>query len=336
MTRLTLDAIEEVAGAALMRAGASAAQARPVARSIRRAEADGTRAIGLGTLALYLGHLRGGRVDGRATPVMAHPRAAVVTVDAGHGFAHPAFDAGRDALVAAARACGTASLAITRSYSIGVLGHPAEDIAAQGLVVLAATNAPPNLIAWGGRTKVFGTNPLAFAVPRQASNPGDTAPLVIDQSSTVVTRVALAAKAAEGATIPEGWAFDAEGRPTTDAKAALAGSMAPFGGAKGANMALLVEILAAVLGGAALSKDVMPYGQESGAPPAVGQFFVAFDPAAFAPGFGARLEALALAMVAGSDARLPGDRRLAARAAAARNGVEVPDDLLRRIAEAAP
>jgi (2R)-3-sulfolactate dehydrogenase (NADP+) len=331
MTRLTLAAVEDLAFDALARAGAAAHQARPVAQSIRRAEADGTRAIGLGTLPMYLGHLRAGRIDGRARPVVAAPRAAVVTVDAAHGFAHPAFDAGRDALVAAARACGTASLAITRSYSIGVLGHPAEDIAAHGLVVLAATNAPPNMAAWGGRAKVFGTNPLAFAVPRAGASS-----LVVDQSSTVVARVTLAAKAAEGAAIPDTWAFDAEGRPTTDARAALAGSMAPFGGAKGANMALLVEVLAAALPGAVLSKDVEPYGKESGSPPAVGQFFVAFDPAAHAPGFAERLAALAQAMTAGSDARLPGDRRLAARRRSAQDGVEVPEDLLRRIDGSAP
>jgi (2R)-3-sulfolactate dehydrogenase (NADP+) len=148
--------------------------------------------------------------------------------------------------------------------------------------------------------------------------------------------VALAAKAAEGATIPDTWAFDAEGRPTTDARAALGGAMAPFGGAKGANMALLVEILAAVLGGAALSKDVEPYGKEAGAPPAVGQYFVAFDPEAHAPGFAARLETLALAMTAGSAARLPGDQRLAARRRSAQDGVEVPEDLVRRIDGSAP
>ena len=331
MPRLTLAAVEDLTFDALTRAGAAAHQARPVAQSIRRAEADGIRAIGLGTLPMYLGHLRAGRIDGQARPVLAAPRAAVVTVDAASGFAHAAFDAGRDALIAAARACGTASLAITRSYSIGVLGHPMEDIAAHGLVALAGTNAPPNTMAWGGRTKVFGTNPLAFAVPRAGA-----APLVVDQSSTVVTRVALAAKAAEGAAIPDSWAFDAEGRPTTDARAALAGSMAPFGGVKGANMALLVEILAAVLSGAVLSKDVEPYGKESGAPPSVGQFFVAFDPDAHAPGFAERLEALAAAMTAGSAARLPGDQRLAARRRGAQDGVEVPEDLLRRIDGSAP
>lgn len=331
MRRFALDEIEGLAYEALVRAGAAAHQARPVARSIRRAEADDIRSVGLGYLPTYLGHLRSGKVDGHAVPTIRAKRPASITVDAAHGFAHPAFEAGLDALVAATRNCGTAALAIARSYSIGVLGHPVEDIAAHGLIALAVTNSPPNMAAWGGRRKVFGTNPIAFAVPRDGS-----APLVVDQSSTVVTKVALAAKAAAGDPIPETWAFDADGRRTTDAKAALQGSMAPFGGVKGANVALLVEVLAAALAGAALSQDVEPYAIAEGPPPGVGQFFVAFDPSAFADGFSARLERLASAIASDAGARLPGARRLAARARAARDGVEVDDALLRRITDQGP
>lgn len=324
--RFTLDEIEALAFAALTIAGAAEHQARPVARSIRRAEADDIRPVGLGYLPTYLGHLRSGKVDGRATPTMRASRPAAVVVDAAHGFAHPAFNAGLDALVAAARTYGTAALSIARSYSIGVLGHPVEDIATRGLVALAVTNSPPNMAAWGGKRKVFGTNPIAFAVPREGQ-----APLVVDQSTTVVTKVALAAKAAAGEPIPETWAFDAEGRPTTDAKTALTGSMAPFGGAKGANIALLVEVLAAGLTGATLSQNVQPYAIAEGPPPDVGQFFIAFDPSAFADGFSGRLEQLADAIAADKGARLPGARRLAARVAAARDGVVVDDALLSKI-----
>jgi (2R)-3-sulfolactate dehydrogenase (NADP+) len=327
MTRFTLAEIEGLAFAALARAGAAEHQARPVAQSIRRAEADDIRSVGLGYLPTYLAHLRSGKVDGNAQPSVQTTRTGVVTVNARHGFAHPAFAAGLDALERATRSCGIASLAITRSYSIGVLGHPAEDIAARGLVAVAATNSPPNIAAWGGRRKVFGTNPIAFAVPRAGA-----APLVADQSSTVVTKVTLAARAASGEPIPETWAFDSDGRPTRDANAAMKGAMAPFGGAKGANIALLAEILAATLTGAAASKDVHPYAIAEGPPPEVGQLFVAFDPEAFAPGFGVRLESLAAAMVEGSAARLPGDRRLAARRRNARDGIVVEDDLLKRIA----
>jgi (2R)-3-sulfolactate dehydrogenase (NADP+) len=328
MRSFTLDEIEALTYDALTRAGAADHQARPVARSIRRAEADDMRPVGLGFLPIYLGHLRSGRVDGEAQPEMSLPRAAVVTVDARHGFAHPAFEAGLEALVDAALRCGMATLAITRSYSIGVLGHPAEDIAARGLVALAASNAPPNMTAWGGKRKIFGTNPIAFAVPRDGAPP-----LLVDQASTMVTRVALVAAATAERPIPESWAFDAEGRPTTDAKVALQGSMAPAGGVKGANIALLVELLAAGLAGANLSMDVQPYGIAEGPPPEVGQMLLAFDPAAFAPGFTARIERL-IGAIGDSGARLPGDRRLVARAKIEREGCTIDDALLAQIASA--
>jgi (2R)-3-sulfolactate dehydrogenase (NADP+) len=327
MAGLSLDEIEALAFTALARAGAAEHQARPVARSIRRAEADDISLVGLGYLPTYLAHLRSGKVDGKARPLVRTARPASIVADAAHGFAHPAFDAALDALVAAARANGTAALAIQRSYSIGVLGHPVEDIAARGLVALAVTNGPPNMAPWGGRRKVFGTNPIAFAVPRDGQPP-----LVVDQSTTVVPKVALAAKAQSGEPIPDSWAFDAEGRPTTDAKAGLAGSMAPFGGAKGANIALLVEVLAAGLTGATLSKDMQPYAIAEGPPPDVGQLFIALDPTAFADGFSARIEGLVGTIASDGGARLPGSRRLAARAKASRDGVAVDDALLAKIA----
>jgi (2R)-3-sulfolactate dehydrogenase (NADP+) len=325
MDRMTPAEIEDLAARALGLAGAAPHQALPVARSIRRAEEDGIGPVGLGYLPTYVAHLRGGKLCGDARPVVAQPRPGTVRVDAAHGFAHPAFEVGLPALAQAARANGVAAMAISRSYSIGVLGHPVEDIARLGLVALAMTNSPPNMAVWGGRRKIFGTNPIAFAVPRAPD------PLVVDMATTVVTKVALAERAATGASIPPDWAIDAQGRATTDAKAAMAGAMLPFGGAKGANVALLVELFAALLTGAVASRDVQPYAVARGEPPGVGQFFLACDPDAFAPGFADRLAALAAAIVAEPGVRLPGDRRLASRAAASRVGIAVPSDLLARI-----
>jgi (2R)-3-sulfolactate dehydrogenase (NADP+) len=324
----SLDGIEALAREALLRDGATEAQAQPVARSIRRAEADDIRGVGLGYLPTYLAHLRSAKVDGRATPRCTTPRPATVLVDAANGFAHPAFEAGLEPLVAASRACGSATLAIRHSYSIGVIGHPVEDLATRGLVALAVTNSPPNIAPAGGRKPLFGTNPMALAVPRAHGTP-----LVIDQSTSVVTKVALLAAAGRGAPIPEGWALDAEGRPTTDPEHALRGSMAAIGGRKGASLALMIDLLAAGLTGANFSKDASPFAKPDGPPPGIGQLVIAFDPDAFAPGFRDRVEDLAAAMLADPDVRLPGNRRLAARARTARDGVVVDDALLARIAK---
>lgn len=326
MPVLDLDEIEFIARNALVACGASGEAARSVARSVRRAEADGLRQVGLGYLPTYLSHLPTGKVDGRAVPLVETPRDACVTVDAAHGFAHPAFDAGLPALLDAARQCGTASLAIRRSYSIGVLGHPVEDIANAGLVALAVSNSPPNIAPWGGRRPLFGTNPVAFAVPRD-SDP----PLVVDQATSTVTKVALVAAARRGDVIATTWALDADGKPTNDPAAALRGSMLGFGGAKGAHLALIVDLLAAGLTGAQFSKDASPYAKADGPPPGVGQLFIAFDPAAFAPGFLDRVKDLVSSMLAEDGVRLPGDRRLAARTIAARDGVPVDDALLAEI-----
>jgi (2R)-3-sulfolactate dehydrogenase (NADP+) len=321
--------IEALACDVLARAGAVPHQAAPVARSIRRAEEDGIRSVGLGYLPTYLRHLRGGKVLGDAVPAVAVPRLGTVHVDAAHGFAHPAFDAGLSTLLGAARANGVAALAITRSYSIGVLGHPVEDLARHGLVALACTNSPPNMTMPGGRRKLLGTNPIALAAPRP-----DAPPLVLDMATSAVTKVTLAAHAAEGRPIPQGWAVDAAGDPTTDAGAGMSGALLPLGGAKGAGLALLVELLSSVLAGAAASRDVAPYAELAGAPPGVGQFFLVLDPAAFAEGFADRIESLAAAILRDPGARLPGARRLAARAAAAREGIDVPAPLLSAIQEA--
>lgn len=326
MPRLSLADIEDLAYEALTRKGASSAQARPVAGSVRRAEADGIRSVGLGYLPTYLSHLPTGKVDGRAIPEAMSPRPGTVLVDARHGFAHPAFDCGLPLLIEAARANGSATMAIKRSYSIGVLGHPVEDIAREGLVALAVTNSPPNIAPWGGRRPLFGTNPMAFAAPRRSAPP-----LIVDQATSVVTKVRLAEAAKAGRPIPAGWALDQMGQPATDPREALAGSMLGFGGAKGAGLALIIDLLAAGLTGANFSKDASPYAKAEGPPPGVGQFFMAFDPDAFAPGFLDRVEDLAAAMLAQDGVRLPGDQRLRQREASASRGVEIDEALLAAI-----
>jgi len=329
MPTLSLNEIETLASAALIACGATPAAAGPVARSIRRAEADGIGPVGLGYLPTYLRHLRGGRVDGTAKPHVTRVRPGAVTADARHGFAHPAFDLALPALVAATREAGTATLAINHSYSIGVIGHPVEDLASEGLVALAFTNSPPNVPPWGGSRPLYGTNPLALAAPRSGRPP-----LVIDLATSQVAKVTLTAALEAGGPLPSGWAFDAEGQPTTDPAAAAKGSMAPLGGPKGAALALIVEILSAALTGAAFSKDALAYRVAEGAPPNIGQSFVAFDPSAFAPGFLDRIDDIATAVTSQDGARLPGDRRLTARSEAERNGVEVDAALLAAIEKA--
>lgn len=325
--RLTLDQVEALALRALTEAGASAAQAGPVARSIRRAEADGVRSHGLLYLPVYALHLRCGKVDGRAVPAVSRPRPGAVAVDAAHGFAHPAVAAGLPALAAAARANGIAAMVLRRSYNCGVLGHHAEDLAATGLIGLCFTHAPASIAPPGGAAPVIGTNPLALAVPDGAGG----AAFVLDQSASVVAKSEVLLRARRGEALEEGWALDAEGRPTTDAAAALKGSMRPAGGAKGFGLGLLAEVLASALAGAAASRDASPFSGPDGGPPATGQCFLALDPDGFAAGFGDRIAGLVVAIAGQPGARLPGSRRRAARARTAAEGVPVDEALLAQI-----
>ena len=177
---------------------------------------------------------------------------------------------------------------------------------------------------WGGRRAFFGTNPFAFAVPR-----ADAPPMVIDQSSSATAKVNVVNAAERGESIPLGWAMDADGKPTTDPKLGLAGSMAPAGGVKGASMALLVDLMAAAMTGSSFSFEASPVANNEGGPPNTGQFFIAVDPERFVGmgRFAERAETEFAAMCEQEGVRLPGDRRHAHRAQAEAEGVELPDAL---------
>jgi len=324
--RIALADVEELTYAALRANKTSDANARCMARSIVAAEADGIRSHGLMRLPTYCEHAAGGKVDGNAVPEVKSTRPAAWTADARDGFAHPAIDSGFELLIPSTRQHGIAALAVTNSYNCGVVGHHVERLALQGLVALAYVNTPAAIAPWGGNKALFGTNPVAFAVPRSAHPP-----LVIDQSSSVVARGEVMLHAMHGKEIPQGWALDSDGAATTDPRAALAGSMLPAGGYKGAGIALMVEVLAAVLTGATYSFNASSFADNKGGPPRTGQFFIAIDPTAFlGDQFAARIEVLIQVMSAQPGVRLPGAKRIAARTVAS-DGISVNRSLYESI-----
>src|SRR5215467_13660491 len=151
MTRLSLDAVYDLSSAALEGSGAIPAQAGPVAESVREAEAEGIRNVGLGYLPIYCEHLRCGKVKGDARPHLTETAPAVLRVDAGFGFCHPAFLRALPRFVEMAETTGIAALSITRSYSAGVVGWFVEHLASRGVVALAFANASASIAPWGGR-----------------------------------------------------------------------------------------------------------------------------------------------------------------------------------------
>jgi (2R)-3-sulfolactate dehydrogenase (NADP+) len=326
--RMTLDEIYDLSLAALQGSGASSSQATPVADSIREAEAEGIRNVGLGYLPIYCEHLRCGKVKGEAKPRLIEAAPAVLRVDAAHGFAHPAFVLALPRFVEMAGRSGVAALAIAHSYSAGVVGWFVERLAERGLVALAFANSSAAIAPWGGSKPMLGTNPIGFAVPRR-----DSPPIVVDMASSATARVNIVQAAARGEQVPPGWVFDAQGQPTTDPKAlAAGGSVGPLGGAKGYGLALMVDILAAGLTGSSWSHQASAFGTNEGGPPDVGQLFIALSPALTGgEHLGERLEGLAAEITAQPGARLPGDKRHGHRDAAAREGVEVPEELVAKL-----
>lgn len=325
---LSLAEIEELSFAALVAAGTSADNARPLAIATAATEADGVASHGLAYIPIYAEHVQCGKVDGLAVPKLEVARPGVITVDAETGFAHSAIDKGFEQLIPMARQQGIAALSIRNSYNCGVLGYHTNRLAEAGLVGIGFTNAPASIAPSGGYKPVVGTNPFSIAAPGIDGKP----PILIDQSASTIAKSEVMKHAREGKAIPVGWALDSEGNPTTDPNVGLKGSMAPSGGYKGVGVALLVEMMAAALTGATLGIHASPFSGTAGGPPKTGQFFLAIDPAATSGDlFAARIADLANAVHTQDGAHLPGDGRTKKRALAQTQGVAVNTATLARI-----
>lgn len=324
MTRVCVDETRALVSRALQNAGTAAGNADIVAEALVAAELDGLASHGLSRLVAYADQAAAGKVAGHADPMIRHEAAAAVQVDAQHGFAYPAIRYGLERAVPKARTAGTCMLAIAHSHHAGVLGHHVEAIADAGLIGLGFTNSPAAIAPWGGSKGLYGTNPIGFAVPRE-----NAPPMVIDLSLSTVARGKVMVADQRGEAIPEDWALDAAGAPTTNARAALQGTMMPAGGAKGAALALMVEILAASLTGSSYAFEASSFFSADGPPPDIGQSFLLIDPAHFAgAAFAGRLETLLSAIAEQPGTRVPGARRLQLREQNTRDGIEVDDALL--------
>lgn len=323
MPRKSLDDLRELATRVLGVSGTAPGAAATVARALVRAEADGLASHGLARLPVYAGQVRAGKVDGRVEPELTETGSAAIRVDALGGFAYPAIRLGLDRAAEMIAEAGTVAVAIGNSHHAGVVGHQLEDLAERGLAALGFTNSPAAIAPAGGNRALFGTNPIAFACPRR-----NGPPIVIDTSLSRVARGRIKLAADRGDPIPETWAIDPDGNPTTDAAKAMQGAMLPIGGAKGSVLALMVELLCAALTGSNAGFQASSFFDSDGPPPGIGQFYVVFRPDAFdGGGFAERVEDIAEAITGQPGARLPGGRRLDQRAQAARDGVEIADGL---------
>ncbi|MFN3209936.1 MAG: Ldh family oxidoreductase [Roseovarius sp.] len=303
--QVTLDKIEATAKAALAKHGAEDWIAGEVAAAVREAEGLGNRICGLYYLESYCQQLQSGRVKGDAVPEVRRPRPGVVEVDAKFGFAQAAFSRALPEAVRAAREMGTISLAVCHAHTCTSLGYFTAQIARAGFIVLGMTNATPVVAPPGGKSRVIGTNPISFAVP---DGKGGVA-MLFDQSTTTVALGKITMAKAAGEPIPEGWAVDAEGRPTTDPEAALKGSLVSMGGYKGWGFGLMAELLAAGMTGSRAGVDLGPLKAPEGEPHDIGDFYLIIDPDVSGGTFLDRLAQVSDAVQRDDGARMPGQAR---------------------------
>jgi LDH2 family malate/lactate/ureidoglycolate dehydrogenase len=206
-----------------------------------------------------------------------------------------------------------------------------------GMAAMVLTNASPAMPVWGGRTAFLGTSPFALAAP------GGHAPLLLDMATSVAARGKIRRAARSGESIPEGWALDEDGRPTTDAGAALSGIVLPLGGPKGSGLSLMMEALAGVISGAAFGGEVRNQYSDLETPQNVGHLFLAFRVDLFMPSqdYDARIDALverakACPTADGFDEILvPGERESRMAAKRRQEGLPIPLDDIRMLAREA-
>lgn len=304
-----------------------------VAGVIAGAERDGVLSHGLLRVPGYVSTLQSGWVDGRAVPSVTDVSAGMLVADGRNGFAQVVLSAAQDRLISKARSAGVAVLAIRNSHHFASLYPDVEALAETGLVALAFLNSRSRLVPSGGSTKLFGSNPMAFACPRAEGEP-----FVFDQASSVMSQGEILLAAQNGQPLPEGVGVNSAGRPTKDPRAVLdGGGLLPFGGHKGSSIALMIELLAAALTGGEFgfedASGAFPGAQSSRA----GQLLVVIDPEKSAGShFRSRVENLLTQVTGNGDARLPGERRRAARRNSNANGIAVEESTLEHIRSLMP
>lgn len=301
--------------------------AREVVDPLVLAELDGISSHGFSRVPFYVEQIRSGKVRRAAVPVISQPAPGMVRVDACHGLAFPAIAQGLQKALDVARSNGVAMLGVTRSHHSGCMGHWVESMAREGLLALAFTNSPAAMMPWDGNKPTFGTNPIAFGCPRAGFDP-----LVLDMALSKVARGHIVSARQKGKTsIPEGWAMDAEGKPTTDPDAALNGAMAPMGDAKGALLAMMVEILAAAVNGANYGYEASSFFDAEGPAPGIGQTFFLLDVQRFNASFTTRVQLLCAYILDQPGTRIPGVPRFENRAKSRIEGVNLPDALYEKL-----
>lgn len=316
---LSLEETRDLAYRALRANGCDDQNAAAIAGNMSRAQRDGSKSHGLYRLPGHIVSLKNGKVNGASRPSLEKLTSVVLRVNGDRGFAPVSHEIGLGPLAEAALEHGIAALSITRTHHFAALWPETEVLAEHGLSAIAVTSAPSYVAPAGGTKPFFGTNPMSFAWPRVGKPP-----MAFDQASSAMARGEVAIALRDKHDVPDGVGLDANGAPTNDPGEILKGAQLPFGGYKGSAIALMVDLLAGPLIGEVTSHEALAQDNRDGGAATGGQFILAMNPARFgAEDAIAHGERLFEKMLGIDGVRLPGDRRIAARAASDQTGVRI-------------
>jgi delta1-piperideine-2-carboxylate reductase len=317
---LTFSELTDLVAQVLARHGFGQENAYFIAQVVAAAERDGSFSHGLTRLNGYVSTLKSGWADGTAVPDVRDAAPGLVVVDANNGFAQIALAKGRALLLEKVSAQGVAALTIKNSHHFAALWPDIEPFAENRLIALTTINTRSYMIVWGGKKKILGTNPMAFACPRQGHPP-----IIWDQASSPMSHGDLLLASKNKRQILPGVAVDADGNPTIDPDEVLkGGAFLPFGGHKGSALAFMIEILSAATTGGRFGFDDRVADFPGGKTSHAGQFVMVLDPVQTAgEGFFDRVEGFVNRLKASGVARLPGDHRYARRQRAESEGIPI-------------
>lgn len=311
------------AASVLVARGARADAAEIQAQHLVEGELRGHPSHGVRRLAVLAERIDAGLLDPRAEPEMTWTATGALRVDGARGFGPPAAFRAIDALVERLPEAGVAVASLRRTHHLGMLSPYVERIASVGAVGLVLSSTEGLVHPWGGAGALLGTNPLGIGIAARER------PLVLDMSTGAVSAGKILDHRAKGLPIPDGWAVDADGVPTTDAAAAASGAISPFGGAKGYALGIALGAMVAALTDTALGGDV--HGTlDAEHEVTKGDVIIAIDASALA-GANARgrlAEYFDGVRSSGPDVTVPGDRARRSRAEGLRNGIRVSPDVL--------
>lgn len=269
--RYRFDELEQFCRTIFIRSGFSAENAAIASDSLVRADLEENGSHGVSRLPIYVKRIREGRIA--ALPdIRIERHGSIVHADGGNGLGQVVCIRALEEAVSIANDAGISMALIRGSNHFGTAAYYCQYACERGLALIATTNSPPGIAPWGGKKAYLGTNPIAFGFPVRSG-----APLIVDMSSSVAARGNIILANKQNKPIPEGWAMDEEGQPTTDAAAALRGAVLPLGGAKGYALAMAVEMMSAVLTGAAFGPRVGNLYQERDQAADVGHSFILLD-----------------------------------------------------------